>query len=191
MAEDRARIDFASQTDERLMVLYQQGEYGAFVELYGRYSGRVYGFLRKRANVPGEAEDLLQKTFLKVHQNRRRFDATLPFLPWLFSIARHVLIDHLRKHKAIPVEEAALEALADGNVSTAPDSEERPSWDEVMRLLPSEQKRLMELRFQEGLSFDEIAERSGLTSVTVRKRMSRIMKALRRALSGAEGGNRS
>lgn len=167
------------------MSLYQQGEYGAFEELYSRHSGRVYSYLKGKMNAPGEAEDLLQHTFLKVHQARAAYNGMLPFLPWLFSISRNLLIDHMRKHRPVIIETEKLLALADKASQQAPESP--VTWDDVMKLLPDDQRKLIQLRFEEGLSFEEIANLSGGNETSVRKRVSRTVQSLRK-LFNVKGG---
>lgn len=161
------------------MALYQQGEYGAFEELYSRHSGRVYSYLKVKLNSPGEAEDLLQHTFLKVHQARASYNGLLPFLPWLFSISRNLLIDHVRKHRPTVIETGKLIALAEKAAQQgAPESS--VTWDDVLKLLPEEQRNLIQLRFEQGLSFEEIARLSGGNETSVRKRVSRTVQSLRK-----------
>lgn len=176
---------FAHKSDEELMALYQQGEYGAFEELYSRHSGRVYGYFKSRVSSPGEAEDLLQHTFLKFHQGRASYNGVLPFLPWLFSIARNILIDHLRKHRPVTIEAEKLVALAE-KATAEGTSEPTVTWDAVMKLLPEDQRKLIQLRFEEGMSFDDIAKLSGVNETSARKRMSRTIQGLRKVF-GVKG----
>lgn len=183
---EAAIAELSKKSDEELMSLYQQGEYGAFEELYFRHSGRVYGYLKNRISIPGEAEDLLQHTFLKLHQARDNYNGMLPFLPWLFSIARNLLIDHLRKHRAIPIESDKLMALAE-KASQGGNPEPVVSWEEVMKLLPDDQRQMMQMRFEEGLSFEDIARLSGVNETSARKRVSRTVQGLR-TIFKARGG---
>jgi RNA polymerase sigma-70 factor (ECF subfamily) len=178
-------LDWTSQTDEQLMRHYGAGEYGAFEELYQRHSGRIYAYLKSRTRQPGEAEDLLQVVFMKIHRYREGYDTTLPFLPWVFSITRHALIDHVRKHRETLVESEELTRLADRKAETPPPPPRRSAdWEAVVKLLPDDQRRLLELRFTEGLSFDEIAEQLRVSPVSARKRVSRTIQGLRRRLTG-------
>lgn len=189
-AEEDVIADFASQSDEQLMMLYRQGEYGAFEELYFRHSGRVYAYLRSKLTVPGEAEDLLQTSFMKLHQSRESFDATMPFLPWVFAITRNVLIDHIRKHKPVPIAPEKVTALADRKIQQESEVRGEADWEEIMKLLPEDQRNLLALRFEEGLSFDEIAKRCGGNETSVRKRVSRTIQGIRKILSGQRKGVR-
>lgn len=168
------------------MTLYQQGEYAAFEELYFRHSNRVYAYLKSKVHLPGEAEDLLQQAFLRLHQHRNSYDATLPFLPWIFSISRNALVDHLRKHKATPMDQEKLISIADKHhhLEHGLDDEGAAMWREVMRLLPEEQRKLIQMRFEEGMSFEEIARLNGVNESSARKRLSRTIQSLRKIFIG-------
>lgn len=157
------------------MIAYQQGEYTAFTELYDRHAGRVYGYLRARLSEEAEAADILQNVFLKLHENRRRYNGRFPFLPWLFTIARNLLIDHWRKHKAIPVEAETFEALP----SPEPGADEEVLVRQALEQLSPDDRRLIELRFDEGLSFSDLARRLGISDDSARKRVSRLFRRLR------------
>ena len=85
----------ADLSDEDLMALYQSGDGHAFETLYRRHSGRVFEFLQKKTN-PLNARDLLQEAFLKLHRARHQYSVQYPFLPWLFTITRNVLVDFVR-----------------------------------------------------------------------------------------------
>ena len=172
-------------------MLYQQGEYGAFDELYFRHSGRVYAYLKTKVHSPGEAEDLLQQAFLKLHQHRSSYDATLPFLPWIFSITRNALVDHFRKHRPTAMDQEKLIAVADKVGQSGPEAEQVTSWEEVMKLLPEEQRKMIQQRFEEGLSFEEIARLSGLNESAARKRLNRTIQSLRKVFLRPGKGVRS
>lgn len=163
-----------STTDETLMILYQNGDPLAFEELYHRHAPKVFAYLTRR--VPNkEAEDLHQIVFLKVHQYRVKYDPTFPFLAWIFTITRNVLIDHFRKR---PAPSSGIE------VSTVPDglSSQEPALDlnKMFATLPPEQRELLCLRFQEGLRFEEISARLGILAPALRKRVSRLVRAIRK-----------
>jgi len=164
------------EADESLMVRYQNGEYGAFEEIYQRHSGKVYGYLKK--HLPDEADDLLQQTFLKLHHYRRRYDPKYPFLTWLFTITRRLVIDSLRKHHPIIVDSDFLAKVPAEPGSTC---EREPGvLVKTLKSLPVEQQELLRLRFEEGLSFDDVAARLGVRPAAARKRVSRIVQALRK-----------
>jgi RNA polymerase sigma-70 factor (ECF subfamily) len=96
-------------SDEELMVLYQQGEEKAFQTLYERYSGKLYGYIKKKVFNLEEAQDILQQSFLRLHKSRHSYDPKYPFSAWLFTICRNLEIDYFRKHKAEMVDLAKVE----------------------------------------------------------------------------------
>jgi RNA polymerase sigma-70 factor (ECF subfamily) len=79
------------------MILYQAGEESAFDELYRRYSGRVYGYLNRKALSPEACDDIFQSVFLALHRSRDRYQAGVPFEAWLFTLARNAWADWGRK----------------------------------------------------------------------------------------------
>lgn len=165
------------------MILYQQGNYRAFEELYERHSGKVYAYLQVRLLNKSEADDLLQLVFLRLHEHRARYSSKFPFLPWIFSITRNALIDSYKKKKPIPVESSQLD-----RVPAETDDESHSNIEEdlkgVLASLTPAQHELIELRFKEGLSFEEIGQRLGLNSPSVRKRVSRTINGLRKLFGG-------
>ncbi|MBY0371950.1 sigma-70 family RNA polymerase sigma factor [bacterium] len=174
------------KSDEELMILYQRGEFRAFEELYSRYAGRIYGYFKNRLSSPGEAEDLVQQTFLKFHQGRASYNGVLPLLPWLFSIARNLLVDYLRKHRPVTIEVEKLLAIAEKAVQEEA-AEPTVTWDSVMKLLPDEQRKLIQLRFDDGMSFEEIAKLSGINETSARKRVNRTVQSLRKIFGVKKG----
>jgi RNA polymerase sigma factor (sigma-70 family) len=163
------------------MTAYQQGSYPAFEELYMRHAGRVFGYLKNHLFDAVEAEDLMQVTFLRLHSSRAKYDPGFPFLPWLFAICRNGLIDRQRKKKVIYASQEILETRAAPTADM--EGEElrntEKALSEYLGQLSMEQKELLRLRFEEGLSFEEISKRMGLSSPTLRKRVSRTIDKLR------------
>ncbi len=162
-------------TDEELMKAYQLGDEKAFTILYERYSGRVYGYLRGKLRDRPSVDDVFQATFMKLHQTRASYDAGFPFAPWLFTVCRSVLIDHARKKERqledpdpIAIEQAVATVI-DPNGATLPNFE----------ALPDSQRKALELRYTNDLSFDEIARRLETTQSNARQLVSRAIKKLR------------
>jgi len=174
----RAATTFES--DETLMRRYQADDPCAFDELYRRHSARVFGYLRRLcATNVGEAEDLLQQTFLKVHRARDRYDDAMPFLPWLFAIARNTWIDHRRRRPTTLLAPEDLARLSDRRVEGPSSAEPAAELREILQLLPADQRQLLEQRFDEGLSFEALAANAGVSPAAARKRLSRAMGLLR------------
>ena len=88
----------ASNTDERLMQLVGRGDHEAFRELYGRHARRLQGFfLRMLEHDSDKAADFTQELFMKVYEQRRRFDARQSdFTTWLYAMAYNLCKNEYR-----------------------------------------------------------------------------------------------
>ncbi len=168
-------------TDEELMVLYREGEPQAFNALFDKHSGKVLGYLKKHLRDSNEAEDLMQVAFMKLHQSRDRYNEEYPFLTWLFTIARNTLIDSVRKKKAIPTEDETLHRMSNATQVAEIDTDQSEmELGKLFAALPAGQRQVLELRFAEGLSFEEISAQTGLTKETARKRVSRAVEKIKK-----------
>ena len=155
------------------MTAYQAGDSSAFEILFQRHSAKVYGFLVKQMRDRIEAQDVLQASFLKLHQARQKYDPHFPFLPWLFTICKNVMIDHFRK------TQRRLEILDEDKVlNAAAEASPEQRMPELVGLSVT-QRSAIELRFQDELSFEEIAERLQTSSLNVRQLISRGLKKIR------------
>jgi len=173
-------------TDEELMLAYIKEDMEAFEALYRRHKNRVFGFLMARLKDRSEAEDVFQMIFDKLHRKRHQYRGDIPFLPWLFTLARNTLIDHVRKRevhtKHVTVSAEAVEAYA------APVFDNAPIHAAVAELasLNESQRKALELRFNQGLTFAEIAEQMQTSADNSRQIISRAIRKLRSLMAGKE-----
>ena len=175
------------------MERYARGEDQAFSQLYDSLAPRLHRYLLRASRDPTKAEDLLQQTMLRIHRARGRFVVGAEVLPWAFAIARHLLIDSIRRRKnenrnisletggpdASPIESAADQRPADELI----DSRRLASAIEAqLARLPERHRVAFELIQKDGLSIREAAEVLGATPGAVKLRAHRAYVALRSAL---------
>lgn len=170
-------------SDENLMALYQEGERGAFDVLFERHAGRVLGYLLKKLRSRKDADDVLQEVFLKLHRSRSQYDMKLAFAPWLFSITRSSLVDHLRKLKredaTDPAEFDRLEADRVPEPQAIGASETGYAASELLKSLPASQREAVSLRVYDEATFEEIATRLGTSPENARQLVSRGLRKLK------------
>ena len=82
---------------EGLMLGYQQADSAATSMLIRQVSPLLLRFFNSQCGSNGEAEDLLQDTWLQIHKARHTYRTGEPFLPWIYAIARHVKVDSYRR----------------------------------------------------------------------------------------------
>ena len=87
-----------SESDlEILMARYQQGDYAAATALIHQLSAQLHRFFLVQFVGRGDADDLLQETWLRIHEVRHTYRTGEPVLPWFYAIARHIRVDHYRR----------------------------------------------------------------------------------------------
>jgi RNA polymerase sigma-70 factor (ECF subfamily) len=151
---------------------------------YAAHGEAVYNYLRFQLLAPDEAEDLTAETFLRAVRAAHRFDPTRASAQtWLLTIARNVLIDHVRSARAR--RHVGLDELRDLAVD-APSPEERmlrreevASVLDAMAGMSAEDREVLSLRFGGDLDIPEIAELLSVRAGTVRTRLWRAMERLR------------
>lgn len=180
-----AKNDLKEKSDEDLMEMYKVGDAIAFEVLFERHSGLVFGYLKKRLSKAKNAQDLLQEVFLKLHRSRHQYDRTLPFSPWLFSIARSVWLDCVKKKN---IEYATEPEVIEDMVNPEQMMEAVTSGldMEVLNQLPATQKEAVSLRVIDDATFDEIALKLSTSPENARKLVSRGLKKLRDILGPRE-----
>lgn len=176
--------------DDELMLAYQQGDRAAFDELYARYAKPIYNFLRRAADRPESADDLLQKTFLKLHAGRHQYQPVGPFRSWIFTLARNVLRDEARERRRRPLADA--DAFDERQVAAGPGAgrDRAPELElivaEALAGLPLTQREVVVLSRYHGMSYAEIGELLGISEGAVKQRAFQAMRKLRRWLQGIE-----
>lgn len=173
--------DFKNLLDEELMNLYLQGDFSAFEVLYIRHSGRLYEYLKKKVT-PEIAQDLLQETFERLHKSRDKYNPQYPFLPWLFTISRNILLDFYKKAETkVSQASNSSSSLLESIIVT---SDDHPAHDfsQALNILPQNQKRAIELRYLNEWSFEKISQEIKISEENVRQLVSRGIKKLRLSL---------
>jgi RNA polymerase sigma factor (sigma-70 family) len=173
-------------SDESLMARYASGDAAAFDRLFERYEARIYRFMRMRTGSEARAADLYQELFLRIHCVRAQYDSTRPFAPWLFQIARHLLIDEFRRRSRRPEVEFEETAEASRALSgELPEAERRLAGRQAARAVLealSETERYVLIRSKlEGCPYAELALELGKSVLAIKKLASRAMLRLRGA----------
>ena len=162
------------------------GDVEAFKALYESYAPRVKSYMLRQGADPATAEELAQETLLAVWRKAGLYsDDKGSATTWIFTIARNLRIDRLRKEVAwqpLPEdndEQPSPDPLPDAELS------ERERGERVRAMLaelPQDQSAVVSLAFVEGLSHSEISARLGLPLGTVKSRMRLAYQKIRDAL---------
>jgi RNA polymerase sigma-70 factor, ECF subfamily len=160
------------------------GHLAAFDEIVGRYQDALYRHLLRLAGNREQAEDLCQEAFVKFYRALPSFDLTRPVAPFLFTIATNLWRDSRRPRLTLVTYEEV--AATDPEPETAVlDLLARQAILAAMTGLREEYREVLSLRYDQGLSYREIAEVTGATTGTVGTWLRRAVGALREALQVA------
>lgn len=177
-------------TDAQLLALARDDP-GAFRELYDRYAERLHGYHLRRTADDDAALDLTAETFARAWLGRTRFrdEAGGSAGPWLYAIARNVLIESVRHRR---LEDGAVRALRvvlpTEPAAARPDDGWLDGADELLDELPVGLRDAVRLRVLDDLPYERVAGALGTTEGTARVRVHRGLGALRARLSKPESG---
>jgi RNA polymerase sigma-70 factor (ECF subfamily) len=172
-------------------VRLRRGDPDAFDALLARYQNRLYRYLLRLTANAAAAQDLFQETWLKVITRIHRYDESRPFEPWLFAVARNLALDHLRKASPESLDEpsesgeprvARLGAQGPGSLERLLEGERRRELERRLEELPALYREALTLRFEEEMTFDEMADVLSAPVSTVKSRVQRALAALRRRM---------
>jgi RNA polymerase sigma-70 factor, ECF subfamily len=170
--------------DERLLIAAAQKDPARFTELYEENFERVYAFVARRLRNRDDAEDVTSDVFRDALANLRRFEwRGAPFAAWLYRIASNAIADRWQ-HAAKEPETALADDPPDASARANPEEvESRARLFRLVSTLPSDQRRVVEMRFAEGKSIAEIAREIGRTDGAVKQLQFRALEGLRKSVA--------
>lgn len=177
----------------------RRGNLDALSQLIARYQNRLYRYLLRLVRNPAEAEDLFQQTWLRVAEKISSFDPRRNFDSWLFTVARNLALDHLRRIRPHSLDEpfasdSGSETPADRLLSREMlpldrilESERSGRLAAALLELPVVYREVVSLRFEEEMKLEEIAQVLGAPLSTVKSRLRRSLEQLRLSLESRGG----
>lgn len=184
------RPAWGEASDRELLLAVREGEEAALAELIARKTKPLIQATQRILGDLEEARDVVQVTFFKVWENRRKFDERWSPNTWIYRIASNLAIDHLRSRKSRershePVRQHLLH-VADGtaqrDLARLQDGEVAAIFRELSAGLSEKQRMVFLLREIEGLSSPEVSQIVGCRESTVRNHLFNARKYLRREL---------
>lgn len=174
-----------SDPDAVLMLRVKRGDRAAFAELVDKYKQPVMNLVYRTLHDEAEAEDLAQNVFLQVYKSAKRYESRAKFSTWLFTIARNLRIDAVRREKRPELDPEDFmpepDADADAGLMLA-ESEGRLRL--ALKELPADQVQVVELSFFADKPHSQIAQELGIPLGTVKSRLRLAMGRLKRAMGG-------
>ena len=177
-----------------------RGNHRAYADLMAIYREPLYLLLLRMTHNTTTASDLTVDTFSKAFCQLHRYSPTGTFSSWLFSIGVNTYIDHLRRRKIDTVSLGSIQRSNEGDfleyqiASPQPDPEEKlirnerdKALHEVVSELKQPYRQIVEMRYYEDLSYEQIADKLKIPMGTVKIRLMRA-KNLMQSIAGTKGG---
>lgn len=184
-----ATINQAALTDLELISKAIAGREDGFEELVKRYQRPITSYVFRMLGDYDSALDVTQEVFIKVYNSLSRYSSDYKFSTWLYRIAHNAAIDHIRRNSVIgqsietEAHDGAYQFQLESPGPTPEQDRERSEWraeiDNVVRCLPTAYRDLITLRHGQDLSYDEIADVTGLPLGTVKNRLFRAREMMR------------
>jgi RNA polymerase sigma-70 factor (ECF subfamily) len=157
--------------DAQLMLRVKRGDKQAFAELVDKYKQPVMNLVVRMIQDPTEAEDIAQNVFLQVYKSASRYEVSAKFVTWLFTIARNLCLNEIRRRSRHPTdsleaparagEESSIPQFEDPRTATPPEAllrrELERKIEEALAALPENQRTAILLCRQGDLSYEDIA----------------------------------
>ena len=178
-----------SNPAEDAVARFRSGDRAALGSILPVYQFRLYRFLLRMVRDPATAEDLFQQTWVRVMEKISSYDTRHRFDAWLFSVARNLAIDHLRRKPGFSLDAAEedgqapidrLEGSGADPLEQVLEFERGTILAAAMEELPAIHREVLTLRFEEDMKLDEIAIVAGIPLSTVKSRLHRATDGLRR-----------
>jgi RNA polymerase sigma-70 factor (ECF subfamily) len=197
MVAQEGRVEVDAEVDQ-----LSRGDLNALSLLITRYQNRLYRYILRLVRDAADAEDLFQLTWIRVAEQIRRYGASRKFDAWLFTLARNLAIDHLRRRQPESLDESMTDdphGPTRADTLTAP---ERPAIDAILESerdsylaeclgeLPTYYREVLSLRFEEDMPLGDIALVLDAPLSTVKTRLRRGLESLRARFESAYPGER-
>lgn len=180
--------------DAALMLRVREGDRDAFESIVEKYKQPVMNLVYRTLRDATEAEDLAQHVFLQVYKSAHRYEVTAKFSTWIFTIARNLCLNEIRRRSRHPAESMDREGdeehparqLEDGATFSPPDAlmqrELEQKISQAVNALPEKQRTALLLCRQEDSSYEDIAKVLGCSVSATKSLIHRARETLKETL---------
>lgn len=167
------------KTDAELVAETKAGTLTSFEVLVKRYEKRLTGFAYKRVLDSDVAADVAQETFIRIFKNIQTFDITKPFSPWMYTIAKNLSLDIIRKGKHSAALEWEIEDGKESLISRIIKGEQVTALWNAIRTLPEKYRNPLVGYYFADQSIRELAYNFNMSENTIKTHLQRAKKYLR------------
>ena len=169
--------------EKKLIQKLKAGDEMAFEIFFYRYRGKVGNFIKQSLPPQIDLEETVHEIFLRIWTNKEKLDADRPFGPYLFRVARNIVIDELRKnieHTIYLHDEAFSSDFSINNTDHHIEEKELQRWfKSLLNKLPEKRREIFMMNRFEDLSYKEISKKLNISENTVDTQIRRALQYFR------------
>jgi RNA polymerase sigma factor (sigma-70 family) len=165
-----------------LMLAAQNGDANAYRRLLREITPPLRAFLRARFFAREHIDDIVQEILLAIHAARHTYRPEQPFRNWMYGVARHKMIDYMRKHGRVNANEVSddeLVTLMGDHANTPEEALLGKDVKKALAQLPDKQREVLLMTRVEGFSMAEVAKKLGMTETAVKVTAHRATKRMK------------
>ncbi len=161
-----------------------KGDRQAYATLVDEYKSPIYNLAYRMTGSSEDADDLTQETFIRAYRYLWRYDVRRKFFTWLYTLALNIIRSHLRKKNKDnkSSEESSAHLLSDKNPSPETELIKTQEISVCLLRLEHESRALLIMKFQQGLTFEEIAQITGKSISAVKMSVYRGLESLKKMM---------
>lgn len=176
--------DFHSYTNEQLFDLLKRSDENAFAEIFARFDRRIFSFILKMIKDHSIASDVTQEVFIRIWLKREQLAEVRNMEAYIFTIATNLTLNQIKKRlREQQIRQELCAGWQHNTISNADDllllHDCQTLVSKVVECLPPQQKRIYRLSREEGLNYDEIAQRVQISPNTVRNHLVKALQTIR------------
>lgn len=166
-----------------LATLFLSGQKGSQAD-YARFLASITPLLKRmvgrRLNV-AEVDDVVQEILISIHKARHTYDGIRPMMPWIASIAKFRITDHLREHYTARRDKTVdISGLENILADVTEEAGDRESIDELLKDITKQHQRILTLMHVEGYTAKEVGAQMNMKESAVKVAAHRAIKKIRK-----------
>jgi len=179
-------MQFSSAQDDSALLRAAKTDAEAFALLYDRYVQRLYRYCFHRTSNAHDAEDLTSQIFLAAPEAFPRRPRYGHLAAWLFTIARHKVMDHYRHAPGLQLNKSRVPSVHSDLAGEIESSQQRAALSRAIQLLANDEQELIRLRYAAELSFAEISRALHKSENATKKMLYRLLMRLKSQMEAGD-----
>lgn len=186
-------MEVTMEEEKKWIEEVRAGNMQAFTKIIDKYKNQLFATVLRMTKNPEDAQDLVQEAFIKVYEQLNKYDFKGSFSSWLYRVTINHCLDELRK-KRYQVEHITFnEKGIDSSEENEPEivflkKEKSRQLEKLIASLPEDERMIILLRYANERSYEEISELLHIPLSTVRNKLHRAKKKLRKIVQAEKGG---